>query len=39
MRDKEANDNQEKLPNNWWPLPVFILAVLAVLMVTAFRAY
>ena len=36
---RPANDNQEKLPNNWWPLPVFILAMLVVLAVTAFRAY
>ena len=35
-----ANDNQEKLPNNgWYMVPVFILAFVAVLVVTIFRAY
>ena len=39
-RMNPANDNQEKLPNNgWWTVPVFILAVLAVLVISAFRAY
>ncbi|MHA1165257.1 MAG: hypothetical protein ACTSP0_06700 [Alphaproteobacteria bacterium] len=36
---RPENDNQEKFPNNWWPLPVFILVVVAVLVVSAFRAY
>ena len=36
---RPANDNQEKLPNIWWPLPVFIVAFVALIIVTAIRAY
>ena len=39
-RMNPANDNQEKLPNNgWYGVPVFILAVPAVIVISAFRAY
>ncbi len=34
---RPANDNLPK--SNWWPLPVFILAFVALIIVTAFRAY
>ena len=37
---RPANDNLEKLPNSgWWIVPVFILSVLVVLAISAFRAY
>ena len=34
---RPATFNQEKLPNNWWPLPVFICALILLLVFTGYR--